>query len=196
VSSDEREPEVSLWSRFRSGDSEAGTRLFARYSERLLRLAEQQLSRELAGRLDGEDVVQSALRSFFRRDARGEFQIDSSAQLWRLLVKITLNKARAKARHHKAQVRDVSADIPGDEAGLAQLSAHDPTPEEATAMIEEIETLLRGLPESHGQVLRMRLEGHSVAEIAANLGVSRQTVYRALHLFQQRLGRDPTSSAS
>ena len=196
MSSHEDDPQAGLWSRFQSGDSEASRRLFARYSERLLRLAQQQLSRELAGRLDGEDVVQSALRTFFRRDARGEFQIDSSALLWQLMVKITLNKARAKARRHKAKVRDVSAEISGDEAGLAQLAAHDPTPAEATAMIDQIETLLRGLPESHGDVLRMRLEGHSVAEIAAALGVSRQTVYRALHLFQRRLGRDGTSPPS
>src|SRR3954451_5154153 len=99
-----------------NGDAAAVAQLFDRYAQRLARLAEQHLSRKMAGRLDGEDVVQSVFRTFFRRSAQGEFQIDSSAQIWRLLVKITLLKARAKGRHHTAGVRDVGAEAAlGDE---------------------------------------------------------------------------------
>jgi hypothetical protein len=72
-----------------------GDDLVERYAHRLARLAEQHLSPKVAGRLDAEDVVQSAFRTFFRRSVQGEFQIDSSAQMWRLLAKITLMKARA-----------------------------------------------------------------------------------------------------
>ncbi len=40
--------------------------------------------------------MQSApLATFFRRTTTGEFQIDSSAQLWQLLARITVRKARA-----------------------------------------------------------------------------------------------------
>jgi hypothetical protein len=59
----------------------------------------------MAGRLDGEDVVQAVCRTFFRRSAAGEFRIDSSAQLRRLLVKITVLKARAWSRQHTAARR-------------------------------------------------------------------------------------------
>ena len=49
--------------------------------------------------------------------------------------------------------------------------------------------LLQGLPDGHGEILAMRLEGHTKTDIAAKLGVSRQTVHRALSLLRQRLGR-------
>src|SRR6516162_16394 len=110
---DAASPISDLVERLRDGDPQAAEEIFARYAQRLTALAEQHLSRKLAARLDGQDVVQSVFRTFFRRSAAGEFRIDSSDELWRLLVQITLQKARAKARHHTAAVRDVTAEAPG-----------------------------------------------------------------------------------
>jgi RNA polymerase sigma factor (sigma-70 family) len=181
-------PVADLLQRFQAGDQRAAEELFARYAQRLTRLAEQHLSRKLAGRMDGEDVVQSVFRTFFRRSADGEFRIDSSAQLWQLLVKITLLKARAKARYHTAGKRDAGVEQAGGaEDWLPQAVAHDPGPEEAAVLVDQIESLLRGLPPLHAQVLERRLEGCHVTDIASQLGVSRVTVHRVLNLLQQRL---------
>ena len=180
--------------RLRGGDPEAAEEIFARYAQRLTALAEQQLSRKLAARLDGADVVQSVFRTFFRRSSAGEFRIDSSAELWRLLVQITLQKARAYGRQHTAGVRDVAAEEPGGGAAfLREIVAHEPGPEEAAVLIDQIETLLRGLPPLYCDLLQLRLEGHSVSDTAVRLGVSRRTVHRGLHLLQQRLTRDADS---
>jgi RNA polymerase sigma-70 factor (ECF subfamily) len=186
----ERDPSSELVHQLRQGDPEAEERLFERYAQRLTRVAEQHLSRKLAGRLDGEDIVQSVFRTFFRRSAEGEFQIDSTAQIWQLLVTITLRKVQAKGRYHTAGVRDVGAEaVVADAANFADPLAQEPGPAEAAALVDEIEALLRGLPSLYCQVLELRLEGHSVAEIAARMKVSRQTIYRALNLLQQRLTR-------
>ena len=180
--------------RLRGGDAEAAEEVFARYAQRLTALAEQQLSRKLAARLDGADVVQSVFRTFFRRSSAGEFRIDSSAELWRLLVQITLQKARAYGRQHTAGVRDVAAEEPGGGAAfLREIVAHEPGPEEAAVLIDQIETLLRGLPPLYCDLLQLRLEGHSVSDTAVRLGVSRRTVHRGLHLLQQRLTRNAGS---
>jgi len=180
--------------RLRGGDPEAAEEIFARYAQRLTALAEQQLSRKLAARLDGADVVQSVFRTFFRRSSAGEFRIDSSAELWRLLVQITLQKARAYGRQHTAGVRDVAAEEPGGGAAfLREIVAHEPGPEEAAVLIDQIETLLRGLPPLYCDLLQLRLEGHSVSDTAVRLGVSRRTVHRGLHLLQQRLTRNAGS---
>src|SRR5438552_16277649 len=104
-------PLTDLVKRFQAGDRQAGDRLFAHYAQRLTRIAEQYLSHKLAGREDGEDVVQSAFRTVFRRSLEGKLQIDTSAELWRLLVKITVFKARAKGRFHTASKRDVRAEV-------------------------------------------------------------------------------------
>src|SRR5438876_7893226 len=136
---------ADLVKRIQAGDRQAGDRLFAHYAQRLTRVAEQYLSHKLAGREDGEDVVQSAFRTFFRRSLEGKLQINSSAELWRLLVKITVLKARAKGRYHTAAMRDVRAEMAADDdAWLAQAVAHEPGPEEAVTLVDQIENLLHG----------------------------------------------------
>jgi RNA polymerase sigma-70 factor, ECF subfamily len=169
------------------GDPDGSEQLFARYASRLARLAERHLSRQMAARADPEDIVQSVFHTFFRRKARGEFRIDTTAQLWRLLVTITLREVRTQARRHTAGVRDVSAEVRDAEPSLAAALSCEPGPEEAALLMEEIDALLRGLPERYGEILRLRLEGYSVAEIATRLSLCRQTIYRALDLLQQRL---------
>jgi RNA polymerase sigma-70 factor (ECF subfamily) len=188
-------PIPELVERLRRGDPQAAEEVFARYAQRLTSLAEQHLSRKLAGRLDGADVVQSVFRTFFRRSAAGEFRIDSSDELWRLLVRITLQKARAKGRHHTAGVRDVAAEEPGGGAALLlHAVTHEPGPAEAAALVDQIETLLRGLPALYCDLLRLRLEGYSVSDTATQLGVSRRTVHRALQFLQQRLASGGSES--
>jgi RNA polymerase sigma-70 factor (ECF subfamily) len=142
--------------------------------------------------VDGEDVMQSAFRTFFRRSARGDFQIDSSAQIWRLLAKITLLKARAKGRYHTAAARDVGVEMPGVDLRLIEAATREPGPEEAATLSDEIERLLGGLPATFRDILEMRLEGCATTEIAAALNVSRRTVERALNLLQERLSRTIT----
>jgi RNA polymerase sigma-70 factor (ECF subfamily) len=187
-------PIPELVERLRVGDPRAAEELFACYAQRLTCLAEQQLSRKLAARLDGADVVQSVFRTFFRRSAAGEFRIDSSGELWRLLVQITVQKARAKSRYHTAGPRDVAAEAP---AGLLpEAVAHEPGPAEAAALVDQIEALLRGLPALYCELLQLRLEGYSVSDTALRLGVSRRTVHRALHLLQQRLTRSAAALLS
>lgn len=185
---DEANPVAELLERCRRGDSAASAQLFARYAQRLTRLADQHLSRKLASRVEGEDVVQSVFRTFFRRVGAGEFHFDGSGQIWQLLVKITLCKARAQGRFHTAGRRAVSAEAAGD-AWLLEAGAADPGPDEAAILVDQIDALLQGLPAVHGQILQLRLEGWNVSDIARHLDVARQTVHRALNLLQERLER-------
>jgi DNA-directed RNA polymerase specialized sigma24 family protein len=169
-----------------AGDDRVARAVFDRYSDRLVRLADQHLSRKLAGRVDGEDVVQSVFRTFFRRGGEGQFRIDSSAQLWQLLVRITILKARAKGRFHTAGIRDAGAERAADSGGFDPAAA-EPGPEDAAELVDQIDVLLRDLPPLYGKLLGLRLQGHAVTEVADELAVSRQTVHRALNLLQDRL---------
>jgi RNA polymerase sigma factor (sigma-70 family) len=191
---DTTDPLPSLIHGLRAGDPAAAEAVFALYAQKLTRFAEQHLSAKLAGRLDGSDIVQSVFRTFFRRSAEGEFRIDSRAQLWQLLVKITLLKARAKARHHTAEVRDVGAEAnAGGDPWLIDAISHEPGPLEAVMLVDQIETMLQGLPPLYCHVLDLRLQGCGSKEIAARLDISRQTVHRVLTLLQARLERDAVS---
>jgi len=191
------DPLPELIQRLRDGDPRSADALFALYAQRLTRIAEQHLSEKLAGRIDGSDVVQSVLRTFFRRNAEGKFSIDSSAQLWRLLVKITIRKARAKGRRHTALVRDVGVEAAaGGEEWLIAAVSREPGPLEAATLVDQVESLLQGLPQLYQDVLDLRLQGCGPSEIAPRLGVSRQTVHRALTLLQQRLEAEDDSAGA
>ena len=183
---DQENAEPRLTERLREGDAGAAEEIVARYARKLAVLAERRLSRRVAARVGGEDVVQSVFRTFFRRCAGGEFRIDGSADLWRLLVTITIRKARALARRHTAGRRDVGAEAAGDGA-LEYALADEPGPAEAAALVDQIDALLRDVPPWYARLLDLRLQGRTVAEAAAELNVSRQTVYRALDLLRQRL---------
>ncbi len=171
-----------------AGDPTVEEQVYNKYAPRLLHVAQQHLSKKLASRLDPEDVVQSVFRTFFRRQAEGTFQIDNSAQLWKLLVKITVRKTCAKARHHTADKREVGKEVPIDGgADGFQHSEEGPGPEDVAVLLDLIEAMFEGLQEVYARVLEMRLGGYSAAEIADELGVARQTVYRALDRLQTKL---------
>lgn len=187
---------TDLIRRFQEGDRQAANQLFAHYAQKLLRVARQYLGSRLVVREDGQDVVQSAFRTFFRHNRERPFQIDNSAELWRLLVKITVRKAQAKGRYHTAERRAVAAEVPDSDAWLAQAAAHEPGPAEAVVLVDQIEVLLQGLPAEYGRILEMLLGGSAKADIARELSVSRQTVHRALHLLQQRLAGNAADTPS
>ena len=64
-----------LLDRVHRGDEQAAEELLDRYVSRLIQLARSRLPSKLARRLDPEDVVQSACRSFFRRAGAGLYEV-------------------------------------------------------------------------------------------------------------------------
>ena len=93
---------------WRNGDEGAASRLFERYVERLIGLARSRLSSRMQRRVDAEDVVQSAYRSFFSKAGTGRYTIEEGARLWPLLAAITLSKVRKQVEFNTAQKRNVS----------------------------------------------------------------------------------------
>ncbi len=166
-------------------DENAVGRVFTTYSQRLARLAAGKIDPQLDRRFDGEDVVQSVFRTFFRRHEEGNFEIETDRQLWNLLVTITIFKTRSYARRHKADKRNVTAEqeLPDHFSFLAEA----PQPEDAIALWEEVNLVLEGLPPKAGLILAARLEGQSKSKIADGLSISRQTVHRICTLLDQRL---------
>src|SRR6056297_2956126 len=175
----------SLPGRLERGESQAMEELFEKYSPRLQQIATQNIQSGLKRRFDGEDVVQSVFRTFFRRQKEEKLRVEHSEQLWRLLVRITLCKTRSRARQHTARRRDARADkaIGADWELLAQ----PPSPEDAIALQEEVDAALEGLPERAGEILSKRFEGETKSDIARQLNLSRQTIHRILKLVETRL---------
>src|SRR5271165_5672841 len=101
-----------LMARWQSGDSAAADELFRRYADRLAALVRSRLSSKLARRLDPEDVLQSAYRSFFAGARAGRYELKRGGDLWRLLVAITLHKLQDQADYHGAGKRNINIEKP------------------------------------------------------------------------------------
>lgn len=168
---------IRLLDRYQAGDSQAATDLFDRYVVRLIALARSRLSRGMRRRVDPEDIVHSAYRSFFVRAAHGEFELGQSGDLWRLLAQIALNKLRKQAERHTAARRDVRRDEGTGE--MAFPAAVEPTPEEAAMLIEQLRLVAERLSAEERFVLSAYLQGDSIEEIAKRLSKSPRTVRRA-----------------
>jgi RNA polymerase sigma-70 factor (ECF subfamily) len=186
---DDADSLTDLVQRCRDGDREAFDRLFALYARRLARVAENHLSRKLAARVGPDDIVQSVFRTFFRRSTQGDLQINDSAHLWHLLVRMTLLKVKTKWRFHTAGERSLAREVAGDDAWLAGISGRDPGPEEAAVAVDLMEALVNGLDPLHAEVLALLVRGHSVAEVAQKLKKTRQSIYRIRALLEHRLIR-------
>jgi RNA polymerase sigma-70 factor (ECF subfamily) len=185
---DAREPsDQSLLERFRHGNQDAATQLYRRYAQRLRELARAQSSADLAGVLEPDDIVQSVFGSFFRGARAGVYQLPDGEELWKLFLVIALNKIRARARYHKAARRDLTRTVAG--------ASYDFTLETVASTDEAAESLLQltmndaldRLSPQHRQAIRLRIEGHEVAEIADAIGRSLRSTERLLQEARQHL---------
>ena len=187
----ESESDVLL-RRASSGDELAATELYNRYVDRLIDLARKRLSPKLARRTDPEDIVQSAFRSFFRHARAGRFGTRDGSDLWRLLAAITVNKVLRAVRRHTAQKRSVNVEESGGGNIILatvppQAVSHDPTPDEAAALVEETEFIMHQLSPLQRKVLEVRLQGHTAEHTAQQARCSERTVHRVMGLVKARL---------
>jgi RNA polymerase sigma-70 factor (ECF subfamily) len=144
------------------------------------------MNRRFRRREDPEDVVQSAFRTFYRRNAQGEFRIDFSTDLWRLLETITrhkllkhVEKLGTAKRNPKREEYPDGDNVPG----------RAPTPEAAAIAADLIEHALAGLDKSYVAIFNLRLQKHTEEEMAVKLKCTRTLVRTKLNRIRDRLER-------
>ena len=111
----EDETFAELMSRLAANDQDAATVVFRRFAERLIGLARTKLDPRVLRKVDAEDVVQSAYRSFFTRHAQGRLEVSSWNELWSLLTVITARKCAIMVRKISgrcATVRNMLGTLP------------------------------------------------------------------------------------
>lgn len=165
--------------RYRAGSDTAARQIHDRYVRRLIALARTRLSPRLAARLDPDDIVQSAYRSFFIHARDGVFVFERAGDLWRLLAQITLNKLHHQVEHHSAQRRDANREQ-SQEAIAEWMATREPTNDEVVAAIDQLQSIMQRLNEPQRTILSLRLQGKSTTEIAAEINRSERTVRRIL----------------
>ena len=132
---------------------------------------------ELAGQIDGAlrqvGYHEDEASAIARRLSRSED--DESTSRTELTAKL---KARARL-----------GEGDGDELSrlLADYCSPEPDPSQAAALQEARERLCRNLDETERQMILLRLEGHSTAEVARQLGLDANVLRVRLSRLRQRL---------
>ena len=187
----------SIWlERLADGEADAVQQFWDRFGFRMQRLAEKNIGKKLAKRVDAEDVVQSACRTFFRRVGDGKLRVATSDKLWNLMCVIVLLKTRQVARFHFRDKRALSREVPmapgadGESDARFQPASSEPSPAEAAEFADELNQLLRNLEPEMQQVVQLKLEGYTNGEIGDKLAVSERTVRR--HIQDVRQGMKQT----
>jgi RNA polymerase sigma-70 factor (ECF subfamily) len=168
--------------------------LFARFTHRLIGLASRQLDARLRHKVDPEDVVQSAYKSFFLRYGEATLATEGWDGLWGLLACITLRKCADRARYHRAERRDIARENKSscgeEDADLwRDAVSREPTPDEAAGLAETVEYVLRGLDKDEREIVELSLQGYSTQEISEQLGRAERSVRRLRERVRKQLER-------
>ena len=175
-----------LMARLRSGEDAAAREVFERLAGRLVAQTRSRFNRLLARKVDPEDVVQSAFKSFFIRHRAGKLEVGDRGGLWNLLTLITLRKCADRADYFLAERRDAAREA--TDPGLTALD-REPRPEEAVILAETVEYLFRDVSAHERPILELSLQGYSAREISARLGRAERSVRRLREHIRKRLER-------
>ncbi len=171
---------IEMW---RSGSQDAARVLMARYEVRLIALVASRLNRKYRSSIAPDDVVQSAMGSFFRVTRAGatpSIKLESTASAWNILATFVRRKlSRALERESAAkrgggQIRISLDDLEPD-------ARTDPATTEADELLAEIHTALNS---DHSRLLELLLENKTQREIAEQLGVDERTIRRRISAMQ------------
>lgn len=154
--------------------------LYAQYADRIEKLAAARFSAAVARRIDPEDIVQSVLRRFFTHQETSPNPIPQGDHLWKLLLVMTLNRIRAEETRQRAAKRDIrlTMALSALESSTQAKLLHQSRENFQDDLV--LQELLEALPPYAREIVRLRMEGHRMSEIAEIVGRSKRTVDRNL----------------
>jgi RNA polymerase sigma factor (sigma-70 family) len=171
--------------RLNEGDVEAVGRVFIAY-EPFLRIAvRRRLSRRLRSKVDSGDIVQSVFADLIRGVRDGGWHFAGRSQLEALLRRIAWRRlADRYQKHSRALAHEHSLDeTPSQSLGDAAQAR----PSQEAQGREVWERILRACPPAHHEVVRLRMSGHRMGEIAERTGMHEGSVRRVLYELARRL---------
>lgn len=186
---------TSLMNRLKAGEDGAARVVFERFANRLIGLARKSLDGRLLQKVDPEDVVQSAYKSFFLGQRDGGWEFGGWDGLWGMLTLITLRKCANRAEYYSAEKRDVRRELPpatDSVGGAVDAFALDrePQPEEAALLVETVQSLFQSLTDPDERaILEMSLQGFTATEICDQTGRAERSVRRLRERTRKRLER-------
>jgi RNA polymerase sigma factor (sigma-70 family) len=177
---------VDRWiERLNEGDIAAVEDVFRAY-EPFLRIAiRRRLSSRLRSKVDSGDIVQSVFADLVEGVRDGGWHFAGRPQLEALLHRVAWRRlADRYQKHGRALARERSLDETPSQSLLDNAQAR---PSQIVQGREFWEGVLRACPKAHHEVVRLRMHGHRIAEIAARTSMHEGSVRRILYELARRL---------
>jgi RNA polymerase sigma-70 factor (ECF subfamily) len=180
---------AALIARARESDPAALAELVRRYEPRVRLVARVLLGPALQPYVDSMDLVQSVHRSVLRGVQEGKLAVSTPEELVALVRTMVRRKAARQWRRARRQRRLESGSC--DSANLPDLllalQSNEEDPARAAQLSEAVRRLCDGLDAGQRRLMELRLDGHTTAEIAAELGLSDVALRVRLTRLRQRL---------
>jgi RNA polymerase sigma factor (sigma-70 family) len=180
---------AALLSRARQHDEEAMNELCRQYEPRLRVVARVLLGPALRPMLDSMDLVQSVHRSLLIGIREEKLDISTPENLVALALTLLRRKV---ARHWRREQRQRRLQLGGSTFDLlpsilADLATAEAGPAEMAEYRDQVEQLCRQLDATERQILALRLDGYTTAEIAQQIGLNHVTLRVRLTRLRERL---------
>jgi RNA polymerase sigma-70 factor (ECF subfamily) len=186
------DPLDALLDKLCSGDAAAAEEVFRTYEPYLRMVVRRQLPARLRAKFDSVDVVQSIWVDVLHGFREAGWRFTNSAQLRAFLVKVTRNRFIDRVRQHQ-RVLDREQPIESTELEGRSM-ARDPRPSEVVQADDLWQQMLALCPPAHHELLRLKREGKSLAEIAEQTGLHPSSVRRILYDLARQLAASKDQS--
>jgi RNA polymerase sigma factor (sigma-70 family) len=174
--------------RARAGDESAMANIVERYEPEVRMVARARLGAALRPHLDSLDLVQSVHRSLIVGLRAERFDISTPENLIALAMTIVRRKVARHWRKLKRQQRlSHGGDSPDLPDVLGALNSTELDPARDVAVREAASQLVAQLDETERQVVELRLEGHTTAEVARQLNLDPDVLRVKLSRLRRRL---------
>jgi RNA polymerase sigma factor (sigma-70 family) len=172
------QPLDSVLEKLCSGDPAAAERVFLAFEPYLRMVVRKKLPARLRAKFDSMDVVQSVWADVLRGFREAGWRFADEAHLRAFLVKLTRHRFIDELRRHRTAV--------ARECPLGELARGDeplsplPSPSELVQADELGQRMLALCSPAHREIIRLRMRGIPVAEIATRTGLHVGSVHRIL----------------
>jgi RNA polymerase sigma-70 factor (ECF subfamily) len=181
---------LRLLERVRQGEQAAARELFDLFEPYVRRVIRSRLPHIMRSKFDSIDFVQSVWANFFDKLHRREIDFNTPEQLVQFLKMTAQSRIATEYRRRlRSQSYNLKKEISIEQGNQhVPLISREPSPSQEAAAQERYLDIFQGRPRLHQEVLRLRGEGFTFAEIAERLDIDERSARRILHNVERELG--------
>ena len=172
------EPLDDLLEMLNIGDASAAEAVFVAYEPYLRKVVRRMLPPQMRKRFDSLDIVQSVWGDLLSRFQMSDWHFTNAEQLRAFLVKITRHRCIDRCRQNRVSLN--REELPEVLDSLCHRDSAINNPGDTMDATELWNKLLTACPPEHHDLLMLRRQGFSNAEIGEQLGLHAGSVRRLL----------------